>query len=137
MIDIVRKTWAKMSPRGHAAGVGLTLSPGAAELVAASLAEGSQSGVVFRMFGSGHPGGDSPATDAGAPAAFSAGLTNASLDGGNLSSHGYVTLSSLPPGAVPLLTRANANQIVASTYPYGSGTVFYSTIPLDFYSNAN
>ncbi len=74
---------------------------------------------------------------AGAPAAFSAGLTNASLDGGNLSSHGYVTLSSLPPGAVPLLTRANANQIVAFTYPYGSGTVFYSTIPLDFYSNAN
>ena len=73
---------------------------------------------------------------AGAPAAFTAGLNNSSLDGGNLSSHGYVTLSSLPPGAVPLLTRANASQVVAFTYPYGSGTVFYSTIPLDFYSSA-
>lgn len=74
---------------------------------------------------------------AGAPAAFAAGLTNASLDGGNLSSHGYVTLASLPPGAVPLLTRANSSQIVAFTYPFGSGTVFYSTIPLDFYSSSN
>ncbi len=73
---------------------------------------------------------------AGAPAAFTAGLTNSSLDGGNLSSHGFVTLASLPPGAVPLLTRANPSQIVAFTYPYGSGTVFYSTIPLDFYSSA-
>lgn len=73
---------------------------------------------------------------AGAPAAFTAGITNTSFDGGNLSSHGYVTLASLPPGAVPLLTRANSTQIVAFTYPYGSGTVFYSTIPLDFYSNS-
>ena len=73
---------------------------------------------------------------AGAPAAFTAGITNATFDGGNLSSHGYVTLASLPPGAVPLLTRANPNQVVAFTYPYGSGTVFYSTIPLDFYSNS-
>jgi hypothetical protein len=71
---------------------------------------------------------------AGAPAEFTAGLNNASFDGGNLSSHGYVTLSSLPPGAIPLLTRANTTQIVAFTYPYGSGTVFYSTMPLDFYS---
>ena len=73
---------------------------------------------------------------AGAPAAFTAGISNATFDGGNLSSHGYVTLASLPPGAVPLLTRANPNQVVAFTYPYGSGTVFYSTIPLDFYSNS-
>jgi hypothetical protein len=71
----------------------------------------------------------------GAPAAFTAGLNNSSFDGGNLSSHGYVTLASLPPGAVPLLTRANGSQVVAFTYPYGSGTVFYSTIPLDFYSS--
>ena len=74
---------------------------------------------------------------AGAPATFTAGINDATFDGGNLSSHGYVTLASLPPGAVPLLTRGNANQVVAFTYPYGSGTVFYSTIPLDFYSNSN
>ncbi|MBM3615993.1 MAG: hypothetical protein FJX28_11335 [Alphaproteobacteria bacterium] len=67
---------------------------------------------------------------------LAAGLTNSSLDGGNLSSHGFVTLASLPPGAVPLLTRANPSQIVAFTYPYGSGTVLYSTILLDFYSSA-
>ena len=73
---------------------------------------------------------------AGAPAAFTAGITNSTFDGGNLSSHGFVTLASLPPGAVPLLTRANPSQVVAFTYPFGSGTVFYSTIPLDFYSNS-
>ena len=39
VIDIVRKTWAKMSPRGHAAALGLALSPGAAELVVKALAE--------------------------------------------------------------------------------------------------
>lgn len=38
VIDIVRKTWAKMSPRGHAAALGLALPPGAAELVAKALA---------------------------------------------------------------------------------------------------
>jgi hypothetical protein len=73
---------------------------------------------------------------AGAPAAFTAGITNSTFDGGNLSSHGFVTLASLPPGAVPLMTRANPSQVVAFTYPFGSGTVFYSTIPLDFYSNS-
>ena len=39
VIDIVGKTWAKMSPRGHAAALELALSPGAAELVAKALAE--------------------------------------------------------------------------------------------------
>lgn len=74
---------------------------------------------------------------AGAPSAFTAGINNSTFDGGNLSSHGYVTLGSLPAGATPLLTRANGNQVVAFTYPYGSGTVFYSTIPLDYYSQTN
>ena len=38
VIDIIRKTWAKMSPRGHAAALELELSPDAAELVAKALA---------------------------------------------------------------------------------------------------
>jgi hypothetical protein len=39
VIDIVRKTWAKMSPRGHAAALELELSPVAAGLVAKAVAE--------------------------------------------------------------------------------------------------
>lgn len=58
------------------------------------------------------------------------------FDGGNSSNHGYVTLASLPAGAVPLLTTGDPNHVVAFTYPYGDGMVFYSTIPLDYYSVA-
>jgi hypothetical protein len=36
-----------------------------------------------------------------------------------------------------LLTNSNPNQIVAFTYPFGSGNVFYSTIPLDYYTGVN
>lgn len=39
VFDIVRKTWGKMSPRGHDAALALELSPDAAELVAKALAE--------------------------------------------------------------------------------------------------
>ncbi len=37
VIEIVRKTWKKMSPRGHEQALGLALSPVAAELVAEAL----------------------------------------------------------------------------------------------------
>ncbi len=78
---------------------------------------------------------------AGAPASFTNGpngpITDATLDGGNFSNHGFVELTSLPPGAVPLLTTSDPTHIVAFTYPFGQGNVFYSTIPLDFYSNQN
>lgn len=78
---------------------------------------------------------------AGAPAAFTNGvsgnLTDATLDGGNYSNHGYVELSSLPPGATPLLTTNDPSHVVAFVYPYGSGNVFYSTMPLDYYTGTN
>ncbi|WP_022704741.1 Hint domain-containing protein [Pseudorhodobacter ferrugineus] len=78
---------------------------------------------------------------AGAPAAFTNGpngvINDATFDGGNSSNHGYVTLASLPPGAVPLLTTSNPSHIVAFTFPVGAGNVFYSTIPLDYYTGAN
>ncbi|MEB8388035.1 Hint domain-containing protein [Rhodobacteraceae bacterium KMM 6894] len=75
---------------------------------------------------------------AGAPSAFTNGpngtITDSTFDGGNYSNHGYVTQSSLPPGATPLLTTSDPTHIVAFTYPVGSGNVFYSTIPLDYYT---
>jgi hypothetical protein len=55
------------------------------------------------------------------------------LDGGNSSSHGYSTLASLPGGAVPMLTRTAANEIVMFGFKLGAGQVIYSTVPLDFY----
>lgn len=75
---------------------------------------------------------------AGAPSWFSNGpagpIHNTMFDGGNSSSHGYVDLATLPPGAIPLLTNGAPHQVVAFVYPYGNGHVFYSTIPLDYYS---
>lgn len=60
-------------------------------------------------------------------------LNNSSLDGGSSSTHGYVTASTLPAGAVVYMSNGNAAQAVGFSYGYGSGTVYYSTIPLDFY----
>jgi hypothetical protein len=55
------------------------------------------------------------------------------LDGGNSSRHGYSTLASLPAGSTPILTRTAASEIVMFGFRLGAGSVFYSTIPLDFY----
>ena len=78
---------------------------------------------------------------AGAPTTFTNGpngtITDATFDGGNWSSHGYVELSSLPPGATPLLTTSDPTHITAFTYPVGAGNVFYSTMPLDYYTGSN
>lgn len=78
---------------------------------------------------------------AGAPSWFSNGpagpIDGRMFDGGNSSSHGYVNLATLPTGAVPLLTNGDPNQVVAFVYPYGNGHVFYSTIPLDYYSRGS
>ena len=60
------------------------------------------------------------------------GLDNSSLDGGTSSSHGYAT--TLPMGAVALFNRGGApGEIVDFYYQYGTGYVYYSTIPLDYY----
>ncbi len=60
-------------------------------------------------------------------------ITNSTLDGGNSSDHGYATLATRPAGAVAILNNGTAGQIVAYSFAFGSGTVYYSTIPLDFY----
>ena len=78
---------------------------------------------------------------AGAPTAFTNGpngvIDDTTFDGGNYSNHGYVELSSLPPGGTPLLTTSDPTHIVAFTYPVGAGNVFYSTMPIDYYTGVN
>ncbi len=62
-------------------------------------------------------------------------ITNTNLDGGNSSSHGYATLGLLPAGAVNYLTdgAGPAGNSVGFSYSLGSGFVYFSGIPLDFY----
>lgn len=68
---------------------------------------------------------------------LAAGLTNTSLDGGNSSSHGYVPAASLPAGGQILAHRTLATEGVVIRYSWGTGTVVYSTIPLDYYLNGS
>jgi hypothetical protein len=60
-------------------------------------------------------------------------VNNATLDGGNSSSHGFSVSGSLPGTALQILSRGNPTEIVDFTYTYGDGDVYYSTIPLDHY----
>jgi len=65
--------------------------------------------------------------------AVTANLNNASLDGGNASSHGFAADSTLPAHSKLILTTSTTSHIVTFCYPAGRGAVIYSTIPLDFY----
>ena len=71
---------------------------------------------------------------AGSPVASGPGgtLTNSSMDDGFYSNHGYTT-SVLPTGSIAMLTTGDPSEKVGFQYTYGSGTVAYSAIPLDFY----
>lgn len=60
-------------------------------------------------------------------------LTDTSLDGGNLSSHGYVLQASIPADGTSVFSRTDPTHIVDFYYPFSAGWVYYSTIPLDFY----
>ena len=60
-------------------------------------------------------------------------LNNASLDGGTSSSHGFAVAGSLPGDSVDILSQTDPTSIVTTCYPFGDGTVVYSTIPLDYY----
>jgi hypothetical protein len=60
-------------------------------------------------------------------------LNNASLDGGNSSSHGYINAVTIPAGARGILSTGNPSHLVTYSYAFGQGHVVYSTIPLDFY----
>ncbi len=60
-------------------------------------------------------------------------VTDASLDGGNHSNHGFADVPTLPAGSNVILTRSSPDEAVTFSYSSGLGTVFYSTIPLDHY----
>ncbi len=60
-------------------------------------------------------------------------ITDESLDGGFWSYHGYTLRDTLPGDGSVFLTSENPNEVVTMGYTIGSGVVFYSTIPLDFY----
>ena len=60
-------------------------------------------------------------------------IDNGTLDNGNFSNHGFADAATLPGGAVSVLSNENADQIVDFFYSLGSGDVYYSSIPLDFY----
>jgi hypothetical protein len=61
-------------------------------------------------------------------------INNTTLDGGASSAHGYVTQSQLPASAYPILSMGGApTNVIAFSYPLGSGEIYYSSIPLDCY----
>lgn len=60
-------------------------------------------------------------------------VDNDTLDGGNSSSHGFSVVGTLPGGAIAILSRTAASEIVDFAYGFGAGNVYYSTIPMDHY----
>src|SRR5207302_5073013 len=57
-------------------------------------------------------------------------LSGTSLDGGNWSFGGYAQRSTLPPGAVPILSAGgNTDQVAAFSYGLGAGAIYYATLP--------
>jgi len=60
-------------------------------------------------------------------------IDDSTLDGVYSSNHGYAVASTLPAGSVIVLTRDTSSEVVDFYYSLGGGTVYYSTIPLDFY----
>jgi hypothetical protein len=64
-------------------------------------------------------------------------LDDSSLDGGTSSSHGFAVQGTLPAGSVFILSRTIDEEIVTFSYPFGSGSVLYSSIPLDYYLNGS
>jgi hypothetical protein len=59
-------------------------------------------------------------------------VTNTNLDGGNVSNHGFATVSTLPGGSRVILVRT-PSEAVTFSYPVGRGAVVYTTIPVDWY----
>ena len=60
-------------------------------------------------------------------------VDNSTLDGGNLSSHGFAVLGTLPGDGQFILSRSDPTEIVTFGYCHEDGGVIYSSIPLDFY----
>lgn len=63
-------------------------------------------------------------------------VTNTSLDGGNHSTHGFAVADSLGDAEL-LLSTSDGSEVVVFSYQFGSGSVIYSTIPIDYYLNGS
>lgn len=55
------------------------------------------------------------------------------LDGGNAQAQGYAAVNTLPPGALAPLSSTDPGQAVAFSYALGTGHVYWSAIPLNFF----
>jgi hypothetical protein len=60
-------------------------------------------------------------------------ITDATLDNGNFSNHGFAVAGTLPGAAKLVLSTNDPTHIVTFLYTYGAGAVLYSSIPLDHY----
>lgn len=61
-------------------------------------------------------------------------IGNSTLDGGNSSAHGYIPQTQMPEGGYPIISMGgDPTNLVCFSYPLGSGLVYYSSIPLDYY----
>ena len=64
-------------------------------------------------------------------------INDNSLDGGNSSTHGYVLASSLPSNVQQIMdNNDNPSYVAVAAYAYGSGSVTYSTIPAEYYTDS-
>ena len=57
------------------------------------------------------------------------------IGGGNSTNHGYMT--NLDSDVLGLATRNTTTQYLDAVWEYGSGAVYYSTTPLDYYIQTN
>lgn len=57
------------------------------------------------------------------------------IGGGYSTNHGY--MSNLDSDVLGLATRNTTTQYVDAVWGYGSGAVYYSTVPLDYYIDSN
>ena len=64
-------------------------------------------------------------------------IDNTTLDGGTSSNHGHALAGTLPAGSKVIFTTANSTHAVDFAYPLGAGSVYYSSIPLDYYLAGN
>lgn len=77
---------------------------------------------------------DSINIDAGAGVdLLGAGFDADTLDGGNVSSHGFSTVTGgAADAALPVLTRTDSDRLVDVVLRIGLGDLYYSTVPLDY-----
>lgn len=63
-------------------------------------------------------------------------VDDTTLDGGWWSNHGYMIAQTLPNEVQQVMdTGADTNHIAVIQYQFGQGSVIYSTIPVEFYTN--